>query len=142
MNRSRATTDEQTCGEELAADAEVPERWRDLMRHVAHNMEAHARWVNESNAAVSSANEAAQREHDGLVRVARAYHAMADAAERAAEAMRAMRDVPAAPHDPARRDPAAFAAWMAAKIALQRELAALLLRHADASEQLMTSDAQ
>jgi hypothetical protein len=136
------TTEDQTCGEELAADAEVPESWSALMRHVAQNMEAHARWVHESRAAVapeSPAAQAADRERDGLLRVARAYHAMADAADRAAEAMRAMRDVPAAPHDPARRDPAGLARWMATKIALQRDFAAMLLRHADQSERILES---
>jgi hypothetical protein len=139
---NRAKTEDQTCGEELAADAEVPERWRDLARHVAHNMEAHARRVDASAPGVGPANAAAQRERDGLLRVARAYREMADAADRAAEAMRAMRDAPAAPPDPARRDPAALARWMTAKVALQRELATILLRHADASERLMNDARQ
>ncbi len=125
---------DQTCGEELAADAEVPESWCHLMRHVAQNMEAHARWVKDSNPAPGEASAAAAQERDGLLRVAAAYREMADAAHRAARAMRAMRDVPAAAHDPARRDPAALARWMAEKVRLQRALAALLIRHAEASE--------
>ena len=96
-----------TYQEELAAGAEVPERWRDLMRHVAENMEAH-----------------------GLGRLAHAYRGMADAADEAARTMRA-------PDNPAPADPgdlAALARWMEKKIAMQRELAALLTRHADESE--------
>jgi hypothetical protein len=111
------------------------------MRHVAENMDAHARWVHASNAAAGelAASSAAARERDGLLRIASEYHAMANAADRAAEAMRAMRHVPATPHDPARRDLAALARWMEAKIAMQRDLAALLVRHADASEQVLAS---
>jgi hypothetical protein len=131
--------EDQTCGQELAAGAEVPKRWSDLMRHVAQNIEAHARWVYESNAAGASLSDAATGEHDGLLRVAREYRAMADAADRAADAMRAMCDVPVAPHDPARQDRAALAGWMASKIVIQRELATLLNSHADASERMLAS---
>jgi hypothetical protein len=122
------TEGDQTCGQELAADAEVPEALARLMRHVAENMDAHARWV-------GNATPAAAREQDGLTAVARGYREIADAAVGAAAAMKSMRDVPAAPHDPARLDRALFARWMAAKIEMQRALAALLLRHAEASEQ-------
>jgi hypothetical protein len=118
--------DATTCGAELAASAEVPEAWRDLMRHVAINLDAHATWV-------GSASPAASAEHDGLRRVAAAYRDMADAADRAAAVMRSMRTLAAAPHDPAAFDGAAFASWMRDKIARQRAFAALLERHAEAS---------
>src|SRR6478609_5029222 len=99
---------EMTCGEEIAASAEVPEAWRDLMRHVAMNLEAHASWV-------GTASPAARAEHEGIVRVAAAYRDMAAAAERAADLMRSLRALPAAPHDPAAFDRAAFTNWMRAK---------------------------
>jgi hypothetical protein len=121
---------ESTCGEEVAASAEVPDAWRDLMRHVAINLEAHAAWV-------GTASPAARQEHDGLRRVAAAYGEMAAAADRACEVMRAMRAVPAAPHDPARRDRAAFLAWMRRKIELQRAFASMLDRHAAESERAL-----
>jgi hypothetical protein len=117
---------ETTCGEEIAASAEVPEAWRDLMRHVAINLEAHATWV-------GTASPAASAENDGLLRVAAAYRDMAEAADRAAAVMRSMRALPAAPHDPVAFDGAAFASWMRDKIVRQRALAALLERHAAAS---------
>jgi len=115
-----------TCGAEVAASAEVPEAWRDLMRHVAINLDAHAAWV-------GTASPAASAEHDGLRRVAAAYRDMADAADRAVAVMRSLRALPAAPHDPAAFDSAAFASWMRDKIARQRALAALLERHAEGS---------
>jgi hypothetical protein len=59
---------------------------------------------------------------------------MAAAAARAAEAMRSMRDLPAAPHDPAGLDRAAFARWMREKVAMQRALARMLVEHAEVSE--------
>ena len=57
---------EQTCGAELAASAEVPEKWGALMAHVAANTETHATWM-------GNGSEAARRERDGLLRVAAAY---------------------------------------------------------------------
>lgn len=118
--------DEATCGEEMVASTEVPEKLAQLMRHVATNMLRHAAWV--------GANENGQRERDALVGVAKKYQAIAVAADQAALAMKAMRNLPQVFHDPALLDPATFAAWMREKLRLQRELAALLLRHAEDSE--------
>ena len=119
-------TEAESCGDEIAASAEVPEAWRDLMRHVAINLDAHATWV-------GTASPAASAESDGLRRVAAAYRDMADAADRAAALMRSMRALPAVPHDAAAFDGAAFASWMCDKIGRQRALAALLERHAAAT---------
>jgi hypothetical protein len=118
--------DPPTCGEEIAASAEVPEAWCDLMRHVAINLEAHASWV-------GTASPAARAEHEGMLRVAAAYRDMAGAAERAAVLMRSLRALPVALHDPAAFDRAAFAEWMRAKIDRQRAFAALIERHAAVS---------
>lgn len=122
--------EEETCGQEIAAAAEIPLRWQALMDHVAANMDAHAIWVGQ-------ASPAAQQEHDGLRRVAAATRAMAAAAGAAAQAMAAMRAVPPAPHDPARRDAAGWARWMREKIRMQRELATLLEQHAAESERAL-----
>lgn len=117
----------------MAASAEVPLRWQALMDHVAGNMDAHATWV-------GTATPAAKHEHDALRQVAAAYRAMAWAAGSAAQAMQAMKDLPPAPHDPARRDAAAWNRWMRDKIRMQRELAAMLERHAAASEQALATE--
>lgn len=122
--------EEETCGREIAAAAEVPVKWQALMDHVATNMEAHARWV-------GSASAAAQRERAALSKVARSYRAMAASAGQAADAMRAMRDLPPAPHDSARLDLEGQTKWMRAKIQMQRDFAALLLRHAEESEKAL-----
>jgi hypothetical protein len=111
----------------MAGDAEVPEKLGRLWSHVAAQMHRHAAWV-------GTATPPARREHDGLERVAVEYQAIADASARAAVAMRAMRDLPAAPHDPAKLDRAAMAKWMRDKIAMQRDFAKLLERHAADSE--------
>lgn len=123
---------EPTCGEEIAASAEVPEAWRDLMNHVAINLEAHAAWV-------GTGSGPAREEHDALERVAAAYREMAAAAARASALMRTMRSLPRAPHEPARHDRASFAAWMRTKIECQRALAALLERHAAVSAHALES---
>jgi len=121
---------ELTCGMELAQNADVPEKLGALMSHVAQNLEAHARWV-------GTASEAAQREHDAMLAVAQGYRAMGSAGRDTAALMRSLASLPEAPHDPKKRDSAAFSAWMKAKIALQRELAAMLLEHAAMSERAL-----
>jgi hypothetical protein len=122
-----AGDEQMACGREMAGDAEVPEKLARLMSHVAAQMGRHAGWV-------GTATPAARREHDAIARVGAEYQAIADAATRAATAMRAMRDLPPAPHDPARLDRAAMAKWMRDKIAMQRDFARLLERHAVESE--------
>ena len=77
---SNGEATEQTCGQELAASAEVPQKWQELMNHVATNMEWHATWV-------GTGSGAANAEHAALLRVAGEYRAMASAAGRAATAM-------------------------------------------------------
>ena len=54
--------------------------------------------------------------------------------------MRAVRDLPAAPHDPAGRDAGKFVPWMQRKIELQRAFAELILRHARESEAVLAED--
>jgi hypothetical protein len=122
-----ATDEQMACGREMAGDAEVPEKLGRLFGHVAAQMQRHAAWV-------GTATVAARREHDGLEHVAAEYRAIAEAAGRAAVAMRAMRELPASPHDPSRLDRAAMAKWMREKIVMQRDFATLLERHAADSE--------
>lgn len=122
---------ETTCGAELAASAEVPEAWSRLMSQVAVNLKAHADWV-------GADTEAARGEQAALHAVAAAYEDMAASATRAAQIMRALRDLPPAPHDPACFDRAAFGEWLRSKIALQRALARMLDRHAEVAENALT----
>jgi hypothetical protein len=117
----------ETCGAELAESAIIPEKLGALMEHVAKNMVVHAEWVGTST-------QASLAEQRALLDVAAHYRAIATAAAKAASTMQALRSLEPAPHDPARWDRAAFATWMQQKIALQTELAELLLAHADASK--------
>jgi hypothetical protein len=121
--------EEVTCGQEMAADAEVPEKLARLMSHVSSNMEVHAKWV--------GAGPSGAPERDSLMVVAREYQAIADAAIRAAAAMKAMKDIPAAPHDPSRLDRGQQALWMRAKIDMQTQFARLLIEHAEASKKAL-----
>jgi ribosomal protein S18 acetylase RimI-like enzyme len=121
--------EEVTCGQEMAADAEVPEKLARLMSHVSSNMEVHAKWV--------GAGPSGAPERDSLMVVAREYQAIADAAIRAAAAMKAMKDIPAAPHDPSRLDRGQQALWMRAKIEMQTQFAHLLVEHAEASKKAL-----
>ena len=121
---------EETCGEELSRDAEVPRKLGQLMAHVARNLRAHAVWVGARSAE-------AKLEHDALQQVAAGYEAISEAASRTAAAMTAMRELPPAPHDPNAFDRASFVSWMREKVELQREMAKLLLEHAASSEAVL-----
>lgn len=118
--------DEASCGVELARDAEVPELLGQLWEHVAANMVVHAKWV-------GTATPEAASEHDALMHVAREYRSIAAAAERAAAIMQSMHGLPPAPHDLSRLDRSGQARFIRRKIELQRQLADLLVSHADAS---------
>jgi hypothetical protein len=95
--------------------------------HVTQNLEAHARWVGTSS-------EAARLEQSALREVAADFRAIAEAAARAVQHMRAAAGLPSAPHDPGGWDRAAFVSWMQRKIELQRALAEQLLEQAQLSE--------
>jgi hypothetical protein len=113
----------QSCGAELAQSAVVPELIGELMLHVTQNLEVHAQWVGASS-------EAARLEQTALRQVAADYRAIAEAAARAVQHMRAAAGLASPPHDPTAWDRAAFSSWMQRKIELQRALAQLLLEHA------------
>ena len=135
INHASATSKpgaaEPTCGEEIAADAEVPEKLARLMNHVATNMETHATWAGHT--------QAGKQERDALMTVAREYRAMADAATRAAAAMLAMKNLPSAPHDPGRLDRAGLVKWMREKIQMQLQFAQLLTQHAEVSKKALAA---
>jgi hypothetical protein len=120
----------QSCGAELAESAIVPERLGALLLHVSHNLVAHADWI-------GTASEEAQLERAALLAVAADYQAIAEAAGRAVQHMRDAAGLAPAPHDPSQWNRAAFVIWMQRKIELQRDLAQLLLDHAQASEQAL-----
>jgi|GEM_PF-1928096 len=129
MATSTKGVEEVTCGQEIAADSEVPEKLAQLMSHVAVNMEAHAKWVGGS--------AGGKLEHDRLLVVAREYEAIAAAASRAAKVMKDMRSVPPVQHDPALIDRAGQVHWMRAKIQMQLDFAQLLTRHAEVSKKVL-----
>jgi hypothetical protein len=129
MARSTKSAEEVTCGQEIAADSEVPEKLAQLMSHVAVNMEAHAKWV--------AGSVGGQLEHDRLMVVAREYESIAAAAGRAAVAMKDMRSVPPVQHDPSQLDRAGQVRWMRSKIHMQLEFARLLTRHAEVSKKVL-----
>lgn len=120
----------QSCGEELAESALVPERLAELFQHVAENLQAHAEWV-------GSESEAARAEYVAMLEVAADYRAISRAATHAGRHMRSLASLPAAPHDPARWDRTAWASWMRRKVELQRAFAQLLLERAEASERAL-----
>lgn len=69
--------------------------------------------------------------------VAQGYDALAAEARRTANLLRTLKDLPPIAHDPKGWDLGKFATWMHTKVELQRELAKLLLEHAEQSERVL-----
>jgi hypothetical protein len=105
-----------TCGQELAASAAIPEALAALLKHVATNLEAHARWVGNDT-------QAALTEQAAMAVVACKYRELAEATEELVSTMRSCAQLPAAEHDPAQQDRANLRTWLEQKVTLQRELA-------------------
>jgi hypothetical protein len=120
----------ETCGQELASSAAVPEQFAALFKHVAVNFRDHAAWV-------GTATAEAEREHDAMLAVALGYEATAESAQRTAVFMRTLAGLPAAAHDPHKMDRAKFFTWMKTKLELQRALAGMLIEHAEQSERAL-----
>lgn len=123
---------EETCGQELAASAVMPEQFGALFRHVAINLRQHAAWV-------GVATEDAAAEHTAMLAVAAAYEQIAAATVSAGSLMRSLESLKPVPHDPASMDRTTFVNWMQQKVELQRSLATLLLEHAEQSEHVLRS---
>jgi hypothetical protein len=130
MEENSMTDVEESCGQELAHSAQVPDQLSRLFAHVAENMDVHAEWV-------GTRSPEALREHDAMRAAAAAYRKIAAAASDAASFMRGQMDLPAASHDPQRLDRQALTAWMHTKITMQRDFARLLLEHAAQSERAL-----
>lgn len=121
---------EDTCGQELAAGASVPEQLGALFQHVAENLRDHAAWVGTTTAD-------AKREHDAMLATAESYEQISNKSQQAAAAMRALEQLPAAPHDANKLDRQKLAVWMRKKVELQRKLAGVLLEHAEQSQRVL-----
>jgi hypothetical protein len=121
---------EDTCGQELAAGAVIPEQLGALLIHVAGNLREHAAWV-------GSATPAAKREQEAMLATAQRYEALGAQAQETAASLRALAQLPAAEHDPGKLDRQKLAVWMKTKIELQRKLAGSLLEHAEASQRVL-----
>jgi len=121
---------EDTCGQELAAGAGVPEQLGALFKHLAENLRDHATWVGTTTAE-------AKREHDAMLATAESYDLISAKSEQAAAAMRALEKLPAVPHDASKLDRQKLADWTKKKIELQGKLASVLLAHAEQSQRVL-----
>lgn len=122
--------DEESCGQELAGSAVIPEQFALLFEHVAVNLRDHAEWV-------GTLTLAARQEHDAMLAVAEGYEAISGEARSTAKLMRTLGALPSAPHPAEKWNRAKFEIWMKAKVELQRQLAQMLIEHAEQSERAL-----
>ena len=121
---------EETCGQELASGASVPEQLSALFKHLAENLRDHAAWV-------GNATPEAKREQEALLAAAERYQSISDQAAQTANQLRGLAQLPAAAHDASKLDRNKLAASMRTKIELQRKLAGVLLEHAEQSQRVL-----
>jgi len=121
---------EETCGQELATGANVPDQLGALFKHVAENLREHAAWV-------GNATPEAKREHEALLSAAERYESIGSEAQQTATSLRSFAQLPAAPHDPSKLDKQKLGAFLKKKVELQRKLAGALLEHAEQSQRVL-----
>jgi hypothetical protein len=121
----------ENCGAMMKDTAKLPAKFAELMTAIADGQTAHANWVGMGKDAASQAEAAA------IKKIAQDHRDLAAAAKKAAADMEAAATLTPAPHDPAKMDQKAMQEQMTKNLALEREMANMMLKHADESEKMM-----
>jgi hypothetical protein len=122
---------EENCGAMMKQTAALPKKFAELMTAVTDGMTAHANW------AAMNKDPKSQAEAAAMKKIADDHRALAAAATKAASDMEAAGTLQPAPHDRSKMDPKAMADQMTKQIALEREMANMMLKHADEGEKMM-----
>ncbi len=125
-----STVKTEDCGAMMKQLSALPTKFAELMNNVAGGMAAHADWVGMNKDAASQAESAAMK------KIAADHKELANQATKTAADMNAA--LAPAPHDMSKMDPKA-AEGMAQGAKLEREMAALMIKHAEDTEKTLQS---
>jgi hypothetical protein len=118
------------CGSMMKAVLPLPTKFAELMTVVAENMEGHATWVG------ASKDKAAKAEAASMKKIGKDHRDVANSLKKVIADMEAAGKLTAAPHDMSKMDPKMGEMAMK-QVALERELAAMMTKHADETEKMM-----
>lgn len=123
--------DQPTCGKGLAASADLPAKFAELMAARAEVLKRHTK-------ALDLTDPHAQAELDAYTELERAHHSVASELASLAEAMASYRDLPMARHDMAvMTDPKGQMEAFQQFVTIERELLTLLQANLEAEEELL-----
>ena|SRR5688572_11080530 len=122
---------EENCGAMMKSLVPLPTKFAELMTAVADGQTAHANWVGMSK------DPKATAEATAVKKIADDHRALAAAAKKTAADMEAASTLQPVAHDKTKMDPKAMQDSMTKQIALEREMANMMLKHADESEKMM-----
>jgi hypothetical protein len=118
------------CGAMMKSVIPLPTKFAELMTAVADGMDGHAAWVG------ASKDKNAKAEAAAMKKLAKDHRDVAKQMAKIVADMEAGGKLGPAPHDMSKMDPKMAESGMK-QIALEREMAALMTKHADETEKMM-----
>ncbi len=126
--KAASTMKEENCGAMMKSLVPLPTKFAELMTAVADGMTAHANWI------AGNKDPKAQTEATNIKKIAQDHRDMAAAAKKAAADMEAAGTMAPAMHDMSKMDQKAMADSMMKQAALEKEMANMMLKHAEETE--------
>ncbi len=122
-----AAAPEMTCGQMMAAKAELPAKLAEMITAMNAGMEMHMKALGKDGKA----------EKAGMMKLVKDHKAMIAAASKTSKDMAAMKDLKACKHDPKVMSDPKMMDGMTKQIALEKELASMMMKDAEAGEKMM-----
>lgn len=124
---------EENCGAMMKSMVPLPTKFAELMTAVADGLDAHAAWMGMSKDANGKA------EADTLKKISKDHRALAAAAKQAAADMDAAGKLAPTMHDMSKMDGKKMGDMMMKQAALEKEMAALMVKHAEDTEKMVAN---
>jgi hypothetical protein len=118
----------ENCGAMMKSLVPLPTKFAELMQAVTDGMTAHANWIAQGK------DPAAKAEAAAMKKIALDHQAVMNDVKKAAADMEAAGTLQPAPHDMSKMDPKQMGEMMMKQATLEREMAALMVKHADDTE--------
>jgi hypothetical protein len=118
------------CGAMMASVMPLPTKFSELMTAVADGMDGHAAWVG------ASKDKSAKAEAAAMKKLAKDHRAVAAQMKKIIADMEAASKLGTVPHDMSKADPK-MGEGMSKQVTLEREMAALMIKHADETDKML-----
>ena len=122
-----------SCGQMMEAKSALPAKMSEMLTSVADGLEMHAKWA--------SSTKPGKAEHDTLMKLSKDHRQMAASMKKTSEEMVKAKTLASVQHDMTKMDPK-MGEVMGKQIALEREMASMMMKDADESEKMMQAMAK